>query len=50
MLSRIKNRTTRSSAAAKKKNKDFDGILKYVLPPFVKETVNGTVTYKLGDP
>ena len=49
MLSKIKNRTTHYSAAAKKNNKSSDGTRKYVLPPFVKETVNITVGYKVGN-
>ena len=43
MLSKIKNKTTPSSAASEKNNKASDGTWKYVLPLFVKETVNGTV-------
>ena len=49
MLSKIKNRTAHSSAAAKKNNKSSDGTQRYVLPPLLKETVNGTVAYKLGN-
>ena len=49
MISKIKKKTTPSSAAAKNNNKSSDGTRKYVLPQFVKNTVNGTVVYKLGD-
>ena len=48
MISKIKNRTTPSSAAAKNK-KAYDVTQKYVLPPFMKETVYGTVAYKVGN-
>ena len=49
MLSKIKNRTTPYSAAAKKNKKLSDGTLNYVLLPFAKETVNGTIAYKVGN-
>ena len=49
MLTKIKNSTTSYSSAAKNNNKDSDGTQKYVSPPFMKETVNGTVSYKVGN-
>ena len=35
--------------AAKKNNKASDGTQTYFLLPFVKETVNGTISYKVGN-
>ena len=49
MLSKIKNWTISSSDAAKKNNKASYGTQKSVFPHFVKETVNGTIDYKVGN-
>ena len=49
MLSKTKNKTMPSPTTDKKNNKDYDGTQKYVLPPFVKETVNFTIAYKVGN-
>ena len=38
-----------SPTTDKNNNKDYDGTQKYVLPPFVKETVNFTIAYKVGN-
>ena len=49
MLYKIKNRTISFSDAANENNKDSDGTRKYVLPPFLMDTVNRTVAHKVGN-
>ena len=49
MLSKIKKGVTLSSNINKNNDKALDGARKYDVPPFVKETVNGTIANKVGD-
>ena len=49
MLTKIKKGVTPSSDIDKKNDKSLDGARKYAVPPFVKDTVNGTISNKVGD-
>ena len=49
MLYKIKKGVTPSSDIDKKNDKDLDGAHKYAVPPFVKDTVKGTISNKVGD-
>ena len=44
-----KKGVTPSSYIDKKNDKALDGAHKYSVPPFVKDTVNGTIANKVGD-
>ena len=49
MLSKIKKVVAPSSDINKKNDKALDGARKYAVPPFVKDTFNGTIANKVGD-
>ena len=49
MLSKIIKGVTPCSEIDKNKNKALDGTRKYAVPPFFKDTVNGTIAKKVGD-
>ena len=49
MLSKIKKGVTPSSYIDKKNDKALDGARKYSVPPFVEDTVNGTIAKTFGD-
>ena len=48
-LSKIKKGVTPSSYIDKKNDKALDGAHKIAVPPFFKDTVNGTIYNKVGD-
>ena len=49
MLSKIKKIVTPYSDIDKKNDRVLDGIHKYTVPPFVKDTVNGTIANEIGE-
>ena len=49
MLSKIKKGVTPSSDIDKKNENSLDGARKYAVPPFVKDTFNGTIAQKVSD-
>ena len=49
MLSKIKNGVTPSSNINKKNKKALVDARKYAVPPFVKYTVKGTISNRVGD-
>ena len=49
MLYKIKKVVTPYLDINKNNDKAFDGALKYSVPPFVKDTVKGTISNKVGD-